>query len=99
MNKILLDMNYPDFQTSLFGLEKSEQRALLNSLKKIKQLEWSKLYKDKGLRWEPITSKLTSKGNNLYSFRFSHKYRATGYRDTDFLVLLNIHVDHDSADK
>ncbi|AVP88210.1 hypothetical protein phytr_12860 [Candidatus Phycorickettsia trachydisci] len=34
MSRILLDMNYPAFQQSLFGLEKVEQRAILNTLKK-----------------------------------------------------------------
>jgi hypothetical protein len=99
MSKILLDINYPAFQEQLFSLEKHEQRALLNTLKKLKQLNWESLYLDKGIRWELITSKLTSKGNNLYSFRFSQKYRGTAYRDENYLVLLNIFVDHDGAYK
>lgn len=64
-------MNYPVFQEQLFSIEKQEQRTLLTTLKKIKQLKWEELYKDKGIRWELITSKTTSKGNNVYSFRFS----------------------------
>jgi len=99
MTKILLDLNYPGFQEQLFDLEKLEQRAFLNTLKKIRQLGWEDLYKDKGIRWELITSKQTSKGNNLYSFRFSKKYRATAYRDKDYLVMLALFVDHDSAYK
>ena len=99
MSKILLDMNYPEFQEQLFSLEKHEQRALLNTLKKLNQLNWESLYLDKGIRWELITSKLTSKGRNLYSFRFSQKYRGTAYRDENYLVLLNIFVDHDGAYK
>ncbi len=75
MNKILLDMNYPIFQEQLFSLEKLEQRTLLNTLRKIKKLDWEELYKDKGIRWELITSKSTSQGHNIYSFRFSQKYR------------------------
>lgn len=97
MTKILLDLNYPAFQEQLFGLEKLEQRALLTTLKKIKQLEWEELYKDKGIRWELITSKTTSKGNNIYSFRFSQKYRGTAYRDGHYLVLLALFPDHDGA--
>ena len=96
-NKIKLDMNSPSFQEDLFNLEKSEQRALFNSLKKIIQLHWEDLYKDKGLKWELIASKHTRKGYNLYSFRFSQKYRATGYRDGDYLILLELYTDHDSA--
>ncbi|AIL64805.1 hypothetical protein NOVO_02050 [Rickettsiales bacterium Ac37b] len=97
MTKILLDMNYPKFQEQLFSLEKVEQRALLNTLKKIKLLRWETLYSDKGIRWELITSKQTSKGNNLYSFRFSQKYRGTAYRDGDYMVLLGLFPDHDGA--
>ena len=81
MTKILLDMNYPEFQLQLFSLEKIEQRALLNTLKKIRQLEWEILHTDQGLKWELITSKKTAKGNNLYSevlakllFNFVHFY-------------------------
>ena len=97
MNKILLDMNSPIFQEQLLDLEKLEQRASLNSLRKIKQLTWEELYRDKGIRWELITSKRTSQGNNLYSFRFSQKYRGVAYRDGKYLALLSICVDHDSA--
>jgi hypothetical protein len=99
MSNILLDMNYPEFQKQLFALEKLEQRALLNTLKKIKQLKWQDLYFDKGIRWEQILSKTTYKGNNIYSFRFSQKYRGTACRDGDFLVLLNIFPDHDGTYK
>ncbi len=94
---ILLDMNYPEFQTRLFALEKLEQRALLNTLRKIKQLSWDALYIDKGIRWELITSKKTKQGNALYSFRFSQKYRGVAYRDGQHMVLLEIFPDHDSA--
>ena len=97
MNKILLDMNSPIFQEQLLDLEKLEQRASINSLRKIKQLTWEELYRDKGIRWELITSKRTSQGNNLYSFRFSQKYRGVAYRDGKYLALLSICVDHDSA--
>ena len=90
-------MNYPEFQKQLFALEKNEQRALLNTLKKIMQLTWGTLYMDKGIRWELITSKKTVKGNNLYSFRFSQKYRGTAYRDGEYLVLLGLFPDHDTA--
>ena len=51
------------------------------------------------MRWELITSKKTKKGNNIYSFRFSQKYRAAAYRDDKFLVMLDLFVDHDSTYK
>jgi hypothetical protein len=92
-------MNYSKFQEELFELEKIEQRSFLNTLKKIKKLGWEDLYKDKGIRWELITSKKTTKGNPIYSFRFSKKYRATAYREKKHLVILGLFVDHDSAYK
>lgn len=97
MSKILLDINYPAFQEQLFFLEKIEQRAFLNTLKKIKQLNWEELYKDKGIRWELITSEGTARGNHIYSFRFSKKYRATAYREGNYLVLMALFINHDSA--
>jgi hypothetical protein len=96
MTKILIDLNNENFQNILFNLEKSEQRALLNTLRKISKLSWEELYKDKGIRWELIISK-NSKNINTYSFRFSKKYRGTAYRESDYLVLLELFTDHDGA--
>ena len=98
MTKILLDMNTPQFQKRLFSLEKVEQRALLNTLSKIMKLSWEELYKDKGIRWELITSEALE-GINIYSFRFSQKCRGTAYRDGDYFVLLDLFVNHDGAYK
>lgn len=97
MNKILIDMNYPGFQEDLFSLEKSDQRALLNTLSKVKKLTWKELYLDKGIRWELITSKKVAPKTNLYSFRFSQKYRGTAYREDDYLVVIGLFVNHDGA--
>lgn len=97
MSKVKLDLNNPDFQTEWFNLEKVEITALIRTFKLISKLEWEQLYSTKGLHWEQIKSKQTKLGHNLYSFRFSQKSRATAYREDNFLVMLNLHVDHDSA--
>ena len=97
MKEIKIDMNNPDFQGDFFDLEKTEQAALIKTLKKIRQLNWPALYSDKGLKWETILSKQTKSGERIYSFRFSKKYRATALRQDNFLRLLTLHVDHDSA--
>ena len=99
MSEIKIDMNNPEFQRDFFELEKSEQIALIKTLKKIRQLNWPALYADKGLNWEVILSKKTKTGERIYSFRFSQKYRATALREGKFLRLLTLHVDHDSAYK
>ena len=97
MTKIKLDLNNLDFQQDLFSLEKNEQFALLKTLKKISQLHWEQLYMDGGLKWEEVTSKRFKSGNRLYSFRFSQKFRGIATRQGDFLKLLTLHTDHDSA--
>jgi len=99
MADIKIDMNNPDFQRDLFALEKNEQIALIRALKKINRLSWLEVYSDNGLKWEAILSKQTKSGERIYSFRFSQKYRATAFRQGDFLRLLALHVDHDSAYK
>jgi len=96
---IQIDMNNKQFQNDLFVLEKTEVNALVKTLKKINQLEWGQLYKDKGLRWESIINPTIKSNKQLYSFRFSGKYRALAYRKENFLMLLTLHVDHDSAYK
>lgn len=97
MAGIKIDLNNPEFQRDLFELEKTEQLALIKTLKKIRQLSWQQLYVDNGLNWEAILSKQTKTGERIYSFRFSQKYRATALRQDDFLRLLTLHPDHDSA--
>lgn len=97
MVKIKIDMNNPTFQQDLFLLEKNEQIALIKTLKKISQLTWEQLYLDQGIKWEAITSKQTKSGERIYSFRFSQKYRGLALRQENFLRLLTLHTDHDSA--
>lgn len=97
MTQIKIDMNNPEFQKDFFALEKNELSALIKTLKKMRQLSWSGLYQDPGLKWETILSKKTKTGERIYSFRFSQKYRATALREGEFLRLLTLHVDHDGA--
>jgi hypothetical protein len=97
MTRIKIDLNSPEFQQDLFGLEKHEQLSLVQTLKKIHKLTWPQLYVDPGLKWEAILSKTSKSGARLYTFRFSQKYRAVALRQGDFLRVLTLHVDHDSA--
>ncbi|HET9679595.1 MAG TPA: hypothetical protein VFP95_03420, partial [Gammaproteobacteria bacterium] len=54
---IRLDLNSPEFQKQLFALEKSEQRAVLNALRKLTRMTWQLLYRDSGFNWEVIISR------------------------------------------
>ncbi len=78
-------------------MQKPEALAALKTLKKISQLTWDKLYQDQGLKWEMIYSKKGRKGETLYSFRITQKCRGIGIREGDYLRLLSLHSEHDSA--
>jgi hypothetical protein len=69
----------------------------LKILKKISQLTWEQLYEDQGLKWELIRSKKGKQGEKLYSLRVTQKCRAVAIREGDYLRLLSLHSDHDSA--
>ncbi|MDR2091840.1 MAG: hypothetical protein LBP58_00740 [Azoarcus sp.] len=95
---VRLDLNNPVFQRDLFGLQKPEHLAALDTLAKLRHLTWHQVYRDKGLRWEKIISlKLPSGIDALYSLRITQARRAVAYREDDFLCLLSIPPDHDAA--
>jgi hypothetical protein len=92
-----LDLNNPVFQRQLFALESNQQRAILNSLRKLGQMTWDQVYRDPGLRWEAITSKTGPHVGRLYSLRLGRGFPAVVFRQEDWLRLLTLHPDHDSA--
>jgi hypothetical protein len=95
---VRLDLNNPVFQENLLGLEKTDRHAALDTLKKIRQLNWDQLYRDQGLKWEKIVSVKPPTGiDAIYSLRITQSRRCTAYRDGDFIRLLSIAPDHDST--
>lgn len=97
MPRVVLDLNNPDFQRDWFGLERQEALAVFATLRKIRELEWDQLYRDKGLRWEAILSRNGPNGQRIYSLRITQRVRAVAYRDGNALRFLTLHSDHDSA--
>ena len=97
MSHVVLDLNTPEFLDDWFHLEKTEAIAVLDTLKKIRGMDWDLVYKDRGLRWETIISRKGPGGQRIYSLRITRKVRTPAYRDRDFLRLLSLHPDHDSA--
>jgi hypothetical protein len=94
--RIRLDLNNQIFQEALFGLEKPERLAALDTLHKLHRLTWDQVYRDVGLKWEKIASVKPPTGiDALYSLRITRFRRATAYRDGDFIRLLTIAPDHD----
>ena len=97
-NPIRLDLNNPVFQENLFGLQKPERNAAIDTLRKIRQLSWGQLYRDNGLKWEKIVSVKPPPGvDAIYSLRIAQSRRCTAYRDGDFMRFLTVAPDHDST--
>jgi hypothetical protein len=97
MSLVVLDLNNPAFLYDWFQLEKAEAMAVLDTLRKIRGMEWDLVYRDRGLRWETIISRKGPAGQRIYSLRITRKVRATAYRDGEYLRFLSLHPDHDSA--
>lgn len=96
--KVLLDLNNPTFQNNLFGLQKPERLAALDTLKKIRQLTWAQVYRDNGLKWEKIVSVRPPAGiDAIYSLRITQGRRATALRDGLYMRMLSVAPDHDST--
>lgn len=95
---VRLDLNNPVFQEHLFNLQKPERHSAIDTLKKIRQLTWSQLYRDKGLKWEKVISVKPPQGiDAIYSLRIAQSRRCTAYRDGEFMRLLTVAPDHDST--
>ena len=95
---VRLDLNNPIFQENLFNLQKPDRHSALETLNKLRQLTWSQVYADNGLKWEKIASITPPLGiSAVYSLRITQSRRATAYRDGDFLRFLTIAPDHDAT--
>jgi hypothetical protein len=95
---VRLDLNNPVFQENLLTLQKPERHAALDTLNKLRQMTWSQVYRDDGLKWEKIISVKPPKDiDAIYSLRITNSRRATAYRDGEFIRLLTIAPDHDST--
>lgn len=95
---VRLDLNNPIFQENLFGLQKPDRHSALETLNKLRQMTWSQVYADNGLKWEKIVSVTPPSGiAAVYSLRITQSRRATAYRDGDFIRLLTIAPDHDAT--
>jgi hypothetical protein len=95
---VRLDLNNPVFQENLLTLQKPERHAALDTLNKLRQMTWSQVYRDGGLKWEKIISVKPPKNiDAIYSLRITNSRRATAYRDGEFIRLLTIAPDHDST--
>ena len=96
-SRVKLDLNSPEFQEMFFRLELSELKLVVGSLRRLRELDWDTVYRHTGFNWEAIRHMRTPNGATAYSLRLSEKIRAIAYRDGDFLRIISLHPDHDSA--
>jgi hypothetical protein len=94
---VRLDLNDSGFQEDLFGLSKQDQFGVLGTLKKLSRMIWDQIYRDPGLKWEAVKSQAGPHQGRLYTFRSGKGFRAVAYREEQWLKILSLHPDHDSA--
>jgi hypothetical protein len=99
VSHIRLDLNSPEFQDVFFRLQADELKQVVASLRRIRELYWNSLYRHTGFRWEAIAHLHAPNEAKVYSLRLSQQIRALAFRDGDFLRLISLHPDHDSAYK
>ncbi len=96
-NRIRLDLNSPEFQAVFFRLQADELKQVVSSLRRLRELNWNTLYRYPGFHWEAIEYLKAPNAARVYSLRLSQRMRAVAFRDGDFLRLISLHPDHDSA--
>jgi hypothetical protein len=95
--RVLLDLNNPVFFNDFLSLDQGELARVVKALKKIRAMDWDTFVRHRGSRWEEIGHIVAPHGKSAHSLRLSQKYRALAYRDGDYLRVLSLHLDHDSA--
>ena len=96
-NRLRLDLNSPEFQDVFLRLPVAELEQVAASLARLRELDWNSLYRHTGYNWELLDHVKGPGGAKVYSLRLSQKIRAVGFRDGEFLRLVSLHPDHDSA--
>lgn len=96
-SRVKLDLNGPEFQEVFFRLEVSELKQVVGSLRRLRELDWNSVYRHPGFKGEAIRHIRPPNGATAHSLRLSDKIRAIAYRDGDFLRIISLHPDHDSA--
>jgi hypothetical protein len=98
-SRVRLDLNSPEFQEVFFRLQLTDLEQMVTSLGRVRELDWNTLYRHTGFQWELIEHLKGPNGAKVYSLRLSQRIRAIAFRDGDFLRLISLHPDHDSAYK
>lgn len=79
----------------LLRLASDDLKQVVSALRRLRELDWSELYRHTGFRWEAIAH-LKGGGAKLYSVRLGQRIPAVVLRDGNFLRLVSLHPQHDS---
>jgi hypothetical protein len=90
--KVLLDLNFPEFQAEIFDLDASEVKKLFKTFRKLRGMTWNEVFRDHGLKWEELRSV-----PGKYTIRLSQSYRSVVIRDGRWMRFEALHLDHDRA--
>jgi hypothetical protein len=96
-SRVRLDLNGPEFQDVFFRLEAVDLKQVVASSRRLRELDLNTLYRHTGFQWELIEHLKAPNRAKVYSLRLSQRIRAIAFRDGDFLRLISLHPDHDSA--
>ncbi len=96
-SRIRLDLNSPEFQDVFFRLQADELKQVVASLRRLRELDWNSLYHHTSFRWEALEHLKAPNGARVDLLRLSQRMRAVAFRDGDFLRLISLPPDHDSA--
>ena len=61
-SRVKLDLNSPEFQDVFFRLEMSELEQVVGALKRLRELDWTTLYRHTASQWEAIRHIRTPNG-------------------------------------
>ncbi|MBI2893986.1 MAG: hypothetical protein HYY06_10575 [Deltaproteobacteria bacterium] len=96
--RVLLDLNSPEFLEVFLRLDSADLSQVAASLDRIRKLDWSNVYASKGLHWEAIDHLKAPDGKStVYSVRLSQKIRGLAFREGELMRFISLHPDHDSA--
>lgn len=72
--------------------------AIANFKEKIEKRTWNQIGSNTSFRFKYLKPKTTTKlGDRIASVRLTQKFRARAFRRGQYMVILSIHPDHDSA--
>lgn len=91
-DRVLLDLNYPGFQSELFELDAPDLKKVIKTFKKLRGMTWNEVFRDHGLKWEEPGSM-----PGRYTIRLSQSYRAVAVREGRWIRFQALHQDHDAA--